>query len=133
MDNSFDLFIGEYRHSIDAKGRLTIPRRFRELLGEEAVVTAGFDGSLECYRVKDFRDHASCLLELPYESPEARRRLRRAFAMACHGGFDRLGRLLLPRKLLEYADLSVESLIIGLGNRMEIWNPERYGTWAKNL
>lgn len=133
MENIFELFIGEYQHRIDAKGRLTVPRRFRDLLGDEAVVTAGFDGALECYRAEDFKRYANRLLEHPFEEMDTRRRLRRAFAMANHGGFDRLGRLLLPRNLLEFAGLKENALVIGVGNRMEIWDPDRYSAWSQAL
>lgn len=111
---------------LDAKGRLTVPARFRDLLGDEVVAACGFDGSLELWRAADFERLAATLLALPWDDPEARARVRRAFGTAAAGSFDALGRLLVPKPLLLHAGLARDALVVGVGNRAEVWAPERF-------
>lgn len=124
-----DLFTGTHAMRIDAKGRLTVPARFRDLFGAEAVAACGFDGCLELWRADDFRREAARLLALPYEDPAQRARVRRAFGTAATGGFDSLGRLLVPRMLLDHAGLERDALVCGVGDRAEVWAPGRLPKW----
>jgi MraZ protein len=120
------LLIGEHHHRLDGKGRLTIPSNFREILGDEVVVTCGYDGALDCYRLEDFNTYAENLLALPFDDSTTRGRVRRAFAMAAQLKFDRLGRILLPRTLIEKAGFKDDIVIAGLGNRLEFWSEETF-------
>lgn len=126
------LFTGTHEMRIDGKGRLTVPARFRDLLGAEAVAACGFDGCLELRRAEEFAREAERLLALPYDDPAQRARVRRVFGSAAHGTFDALGRLLLPKALLAHAGLSRDALVTGVGDRAEVWSPERYATYARD-
>ena len=124
------MFLGEYRHSIDAKGRLAIPARFRGELGEGLVVTRGLDRCLSIYPQSEWEPLAERLSSLPVSEP-AVRALRRTFftgAFACE--MDKQGRILIPSALREYAGLDGEVVIAGLNTYIEIWSGEN---WEQEL
>ncbi|MCR4902590.1 MAG: division/cell wall cluster transcriptional repressor MraZ [Butyrivibrio sp.] len=119
-------FKGEYSHSIDAKGRLIIPSKFREILGEEFVVTKGFDGCLFVFATPDWEAFEAKLQALPMDKPEARVLGRFFISGAIDAELDKQGRILIPVNLLQYAGIEKEAVIAGVGNRAEIWSKEKW-------
>ena len=116
---------GQYAHNIDAKGRLFIPARLREELGQTFHVTIGMDHCLSVYSDESWEAFMEKLRELPYSKAKALRVLS-ANAVDCEP--DGQGRILIPAKLREYANLQKEVVVIGSFDRVEIWNAER---WAR--
>ncbi len=116
---------GQYAHNIDAKGRLFIPARLREELGQSFHVTIGMDHCLSIYSNESWDAFMEKLRELPYSKAKALRVLS-ANAVDCEP--DAQGRILIPAKLREYAGLQKEVVVIGSFDRAEIWNAER---WAR--
>lgn len=116
------MFMGEYNHSIDAKGRVTVPSKFREALGERFTVTKGLDGCLWVFPAKEWDEFSGKLAELPVARKDARNFSRFFLAGACEAETDKMGRILLPQVLRDYAGLETEAVVIGAGSRVEIWN-----------
>ena len=118
------MFIGEYQHNIDEKGRLAIPVKFRNELAKGAVVTRGIDNCLFLYPQKDWEQLADKLSKLPISKANSRAfaRLMLAGAMDCE--VDKQGRIVLPDYLRKYASLKKKVVIAGLYNRLEIWDEE---------
>ena len=120
------MFMGEYSHTVDAKGRLIIPSKFREQLGEEFVVTAGLDGCLFIYGPKEWQSFEEKLYALPITNPSARKFSRFFLANACSCEFDKQGRVLLPQNLRDLAGLTRDVILTGVGSRIEIWDRQRW-------
>lgn len=114
---------GQYQHSIDAKGRVFIPAKLREELGETFYVTMGMDSCLSVYSDASWAKFTEKFESLPYTKTKAMRPL---FANAAKCEPDSQGRILLPQKLRAYAGLDKDVVIIGVSNRAEIWNAERW-------
>lgn len=125
------MFMGEYNHTVDAKGRLIIPSKFRESLGETFVVTKGLDGCLFVYDNKEWTLFEEKLKSLPLTNKDARKFVRFFLAGAAEVEVDKQGRILLPANLREYAGMEKDVVLIGVASRVEIWSRERYeGTAA---
>ena len=120
------MFIGEFSHKIDAKGRLAIPVKFRAALKEGAVVTRGLDSCLFIYTKKEWQILATKLAALPLSRADARAFARLMLAGAMDVGIDKQGRILIPDYLRTYGTLSKEVTVAGLFNRVEIWNTENW-------
>ena len=120
------MFMGEYNHTIDAKGRLIVPSRFREQLGDEFVVTAGLDGCLFVYTNEEWKKFEEKLNTLPLTNPKARKFSRFFLASACPCEVDKQGRILLPAKLRMEAHLEKDVVLAGVGSRVEIWDKNRW-------
>lgn len=120
------MFIGEYKHTIDVKKRLAIPSKFRRVLSQGAVVTRGIDNCLVLYPLKEWKNMAGKLGQLPASQIEARSFARVMLAGAIAVNFDSLGRILIPDYLKKYASLKKNAVIIGLYNRLEIWSEEKW-------
>jgi MraZ protein len=120
------VFIGEHRHSIDEKGRLQVPVKWRSKLAEGAVVTKGFDGSLKFYPLSQWQDIAEKLAKLPQSQPESRAYVRQTLAGAVDVELDKLGRLVIPGYLREYASLGKQAVLAGLYDHVEIWSERRW-------
>ena len=123
------MFMGEYNHVIDAKGRLIIPARFRELLGEEFIMTRGLDGCLSIYPMDEWNAFEEKLRALPLTNKNARTFTRFFVAGATNCELDRQGRVLVPQPLREFAGLEKEVVLTGNLNRIEIWSKEK---WSEN-
>ena len=123
------MFMGEYNHTIDAKGRLIIPARFRELLGEEFILTKGLDGCLSIYPMDAWEAFETKLRALPLTNKNARTFTRFFVAGATNCELDKQGRILLPQPLREFAQLDKDVVLSGNINRIEIWSKEK---WAEN-
>ncbi len=116
------MFLGEYAHSLDTKGRLTVPVKFREALTPGAVVTRGYDRNLHLYTREAFDRVTERLRTLSPTEPNHRALLRMQFSGANEADIDAQGRILLPAFLREYAGLSGECLVVGMGEYVEIWS-----------
>ncbi|MBX5465229.1 MAG: division/cell wall cluster transcriptional repressor MraZ [Clostridia bacterium] len=124
------MLIGEYRHSLDAKGRMTVPARFREELGSRVVLTRGLDRCLFVYPVPAWEQLRAGLARLPFTQADVRAFARLFFAGAVEGEVDRQGRLLIPSALREYAGIEREIAILGLSERVEIWSAAAWEAYA---
>ena len=120
------LFMGEFQHSLDDKARLTLPAKFRDGLGESFVITRGLDRCLFIYPRKDWEVLSEKLRALPLTRSDARQFLRLFFSGAADCDLDRQGRTVVPANLREYAGISQECSVIGVGNRVEVWD---VGAW----
>ncbi len=129
MQQVTDMFMGEYNHTIDTKGRLIIPAKFREALGEEFVLTKGLDGCLSIYPMKEWESFEEKLKALPLTDKNARAFLRFFVAGATSCSLDKQGRVLIPGTLREFACLEKDVVLTGNITRVEIWSKER---WADN-
>jgi len=116
------MFIGEYNHTIDAKGRLIVPSKFRESLGEEFVVTKGLDGCLFVYPMEEWNEFTDKLRELPLTKKDARKFSRFFLAGAASCEVDKQGRILIPAVLREFAELEKDAVLVGVSSRIEIWS-----------
>ena len=123
------MFMGEYNHTIDAKGRLIIPSKFRELLGEEFVLTKGLDGCLSIYPMDEWKAFEEKLRALPLTNKNARTFTRFFVAGATNCELDKQGRILVPQTLREFAGLEKDVVLTGMLNRIEIWSKEK---WNEN-
>ena len=112
---------GQYQHSIDTKGRLFIPAKLREELGDTFYVTMGVDGCLSVYSDESWSHFTEKFESLPYTKTRAMRPL---FANAAKCEPDAQGRILIPAKLRDYANLKKDVVVIGVSNRAEIWNAD---------
>ena len=121
------MFLGQYDHTIDAKGRLTIPVRFRPTLATGAYVTQGFDRNLVVYTTESFQRLAERANRLTTTDPEARAVRRVLFGGATEVTLDSVGRILLPEFLRQYAGLETETVLVGAGEYFEIWGA---AVWA---
>ncbi|MGB9846143.1 MAG: division/cell wall cluster transcriptional repressor MraZ [Desulfotomaculales bacterium] len=120
------MFMGEYQHALDSKGRLFIPARFREGLGEKFVLTKGLDGCLFAYPPQEWLSLEDKMKALPFTRSDVRAFVRFFFAGACECEVDRQGRILIPAALRRHASLEKEAVIIGVSSRVEIWALEQW-------
>lgn len=120
------MFMGEYNHTIDPKGRVIIPSKFREALGDEFVVTKGLDGCLFVYDMKEWNVFEEKLKSLPITNKDARRFVRFFLAGAASVEVDKQGRILIPGVLRDFAELLKDVVLIGVASRVEIWSKERW-------
>lgn len=123
-----DKFIGRYDHTIDEKGRLTIPARFRELLGDGAFITEGLDKNLMVMTASTFENFLQLALDFDLSNQDARVIKRMYISKAAPVEFDKLGRIVIQQHLREIACLSGRTLVIGQIAYFEIWSPE---LWAE--
>ena len=121
------MLIGEYEHTIDAKGRLSMPAKLRRDMGEAFIVTKGLDGCLFAFSQEEWRNFETKLKALPLSDKNARNFVRFFLAGATECEIDKQGRFLIPGNLREAAKLEKEAVIIGVGTRLEIWNKD---VWA---
>lgn len=120
------MFIGEYSHTIDQKGRMAIPSKMRRELGSGAVLTRGLDGCLWVFPKKEWEDLAKKLSSLPLSDNNSRAFVRLMLAGAMEVEFDSQGRALIPGYLREYADLNKNAVVAGLYSRLEIWDESKW-------
>lgn len=128
LRNAASMFIGEYTHSIDDKGRMAVPVKFRAALGKGAVVTRGLDGCLFVYTSAEWRKLADKLVTLPIAQANTRAFSRLMLAGAMEVDIDSQGRVLVPDYLRKYAGLSKQVVVTGLYNRLELWDE---AAWTK--
>ncbi len=124
------MFMSEYQHTIDAKGRLFIPARFREGLGDSFIITKGLDGCLFVYTREEWDALEQKLKSLPFTKGDARAFLRFFFSGAAICEVDKQGRILIPGNLREYARLEKDVVVIGVSTRVEIWSKARWDEYS---
>ena len=124
------MFYGEYEHTIDRKGRLIIPAKFRQALKEHEVkalfLTRGLDGCLFLFPEAEWRVAEGRFKQIPFTKGEGRKFNRLFFSGAAEVTVDRLGRLLLPRTLKEFAHIKQDVVIVGVSTRIEVWSKEKW-------
>ena len=125
------MLMGEYEHIMDEKGRVNIPARLREELGDNFVIARGLDSCLFIYTTEEWAILAEKLRGLPSSKAEARAFLRRFFSGAAEVGLDRQGRVLIPPPLREHASLQKEVIFIGVSNHAELWSKEKWEEYSK--
>lgn len=126
------MFIGEYEHSVDAKGRVIMPAKLREDIGEKFIVTKGLDGCLFAYSISEWTNFEEKLKTLPLTNKNARDFVRFFLSGAVECEIDKQGRFLIPGNLRSYATLEKEIIIIGVGTRIEIWNREEWKKYSSD-
>ncbi len=124
------MFLGEYQHSLDPKGRITVPSKFREQLGEKFVATKGLDNCIFLYPMEEWSIIEEKLRSLPFTRADVRSFARFFFSGASELEIDRQGRTLIPLNLREYATIDKELIIIGVGSRVEIWAADKWGKYT---
>ena len=117
-----NIFIGEYIHTIDQKGRVIIPVKFREALGDQFIVTKGLDHCLFVYPYSEWNILEQKLQALPFTQPDVRAFVRFFFSGATECELDKQGRILLPANLRSYAQLEKNLVLAGVSSRVEIWS-----------
>lgn len=127
------VFMGEYQHALDSKGRLFIPARLREELGERFIMTRGLDRCLFAYPISEWATLEQKLKELPFTRSETRAFVRFFFAGATECEPDKQGRVLIPPSLRGYAGIEKETAIIGVSNRVEIWSLSEWESYSANV
>lgn len=118
--------MGEYQHTIDSKGRLFIPARFRDGLGEKFILTKGLDGCLFAYPPQEWTILEQKMRSMPFTSSDVRAFVRFFFAGACECDVDKQGRILIPSNLRKHAALDREVVVVGVSLRVEIWSREKW-------
>ncbi len=116
------MFLGHFEHNVDEKGRLAIPARFRHELAEGLVITRGLDPCLVIYSLEGWRAISDRLRKLPLMQASARRLQRFLFSEATHVVPDKLGRIVIPQYLRDYAGLHGEVVVVGMMNWIEVWS-----------
>ena len=125
------LFIGEYRHGLDAKGRVIVPVKFRDGLGDKFVLTKGLDGCLFAYSKEEWANFENKIKTLPLTSKDARAFVRFFFSGAVECEIDKQGRTLIPPVLREHAELDKDLVIIGVSTRVEIWSQAKWDSYSE--
>jgi len=123
------MLIGQYEHTIDAKKRLALPAKFRGELGDKIIITRGIEGCLAVYTEVEWKIMSDKLATLTISQAEARSFTRMILAGAMEVSLDKLGRILVPDYLKDYAGLKKNVVICGLSNRLEIWDAEKWETY----
>ncbi|WP_033829313.1 division/cell wall cluster transcriptional repressor MraZ [Bacillus andreraoultii] len=118
------MFMGEYRHNVDTKGRLIVPAKFREDLGEVFVLTRGLDQCLFGYPMSEWKIIEEKIKSLPLTKKDARAFARFFFSGATECEIDKQGRINIPTTLLQYGKIEKECVVLGVSNRIEIWDKE---------
>lgn len=123
------MLIGEFEHSLDAKGRLIMPAKLREAIGDKFVVTKGLDGCLFAFSIEEWSNFEEKLKSLPLSNRNSREFTRFFLSGATECEIDKQGRFLIPTNLRETASLQKEVVIIGVGTRIEIWDKEKWNSY----
>ncbi len=126
------MFIGEYQHSIDEKGRLSIPAKFRVSLKEGAVVTRGLDKCLFLYAKEEWEKLSSRISALPMAAANSRAFARLMLAGAMDAEPDKQGRVIVPEYLREYAGVKKNVVVAGVGSRLELWDKDEWDSYKQS-
>jgi MraZ protein len=120
------MFLGEHQHSLDAKGRVILPARFRDQLEQGAVMAKALDGCLAVYPMEEFQRVADRARELAQRGPRERQAARALFAGATEFVPDKQGRVAVPQHLREFAGLTRDVIVAGVYHRIEIWDAQKF-------
>ena len=121
-----NIIISEHKHTLDAKGRMTMPAKFRAFLGEVCYVIRGYESCLEVYSEEGFEKYCNDILKESKNTRELRRLKRSLFSKAAQLTYDKQGRILIPKELQALGSLKKEVMIVGVGDHAEIWD---YESW----
>ena len=124
------MFIGEYRHTVDEKGRIAVPARFRAQLTEIVVATRWLDACLAVFPQAAFERLAERVTALPLGDAEARTMRRQVFGFAYEVEPDRQGRILIPQQLRDWAGLAGDAVVVGGHDHVELWAPDRWASYS---
>lgn len=127
------MFLGEYEHSIDQKGRIAIPARLRETFGEGLVLSRGFEKCIVVYPMLEWNKLAEKLASLPMTQSKVRRINRSTFSSAFQQELDKQGRVLVPPQLRDYAEINGDVIVVGVHNYLEIWNRDNWAAEKASL
>lgn len=127
------MLIGEYKHTIDPKKRLSVPAKFRKELGPKAVLTRGLDSCLFLFSISEWEQLAEKLGKLPIGQQDTRGFVRLLLSGASEVEMDQLGRILVPDYLRDFASLKKSVILAGLFNRLEIWDEEQWKNYKANM
>ena len=126
------MMMGEYHHNIDEKGRLIIPSKFRDDLGNKFIVTRGIEQCLFVYSLEEWSKIVNQLQTLPFTKSDARKFMRMFLSGACECELDKSGRINISSPLTNYAKLEKECVIIGVNDRLEIWSENEFNNFFNN-
>lgn len=126
------MFMGEYNHTVDKKGRLIMPAKFREMLNDKFIITKGLDHCLFVYSMDEWEIIEQKLKTLPFTQKDARAFVRFFFSGALETEIDKQGRILIPPNLREFAKIHKEVVVIGVSTRIEIWSQEEWETYRND-
>ena len=127
------MFIGEYRHTFDAKNRISLPAKFRKELGTSVIVTRGLDRCLFVYSPKSWKVEAAKLAEHSTGSAAGRGLSRLMLSGACEADVDSAGRILVPDYLKTFASLSTKAVIAGVNERVELWDEDAWDAYTATI
>ncbi|MEX0616523.1 MAG: division/cell wall cluster transcriptional repressor MraZ [Candidatus Woykebacteria bacterium] len=127
------MFLGEYKHSIDYKGRVSVPKKFRAELGKGSVLTKGLDRCLFLYTKQAWESLSQSIRSMPVTASDARAFSRYLFSGAIEIEFDQLGRIFIPEYLRSYSSIKKEVVIVGVLERVEIWDKKTWGRVSKGI
>lgn len=127
------MFLGEFQHNLDYKGRVSVPKKFRRQLTKGSILTKGLDRCLFLYTKDSWEKLANRIKELPVTGKDARAFGRYLFTGATEIDFDQLGRIVIPEYLRTYAGLKKETTIVGVLERIEIWDKKRWERMRKTI
>jgi MraZ protein len=125
------MLIGEFRHQIDSKRRMSLPAKFRKELGKKVIITQGLDNCLFIYPISQWEKVVGKLSELSMGQSDSRAITRFLLAGAVEVEIDSLGRVLLPEYLTDFAGLSSRAVLVGVSERLEVWNEERWDNYKR--
>ena len=126
------MFMGEYHHNIDDKGRLIIPSKFRNELGEKFIVTRGLEECLFVYSISEWNEIINKLKQLPFTNKDARLFMRMFMSGATECELDKNGRVNIVNTLSSYAGITKECVILGVNDRLEIWSEDKFNNFFNN-
>lgn len=118
------MLMGEFQHNIDSKGRVIIPSKFREEIGQSFIITKGLDNCLVIYTLDEWKTFEEKMKKFPTTDQGVRRFFRFLFSGACECETDSQGRIMIPQNLRKHANISKETIFIGIVNRIEVWAKE---------
>jgi MraZ protein len=124
------MFMGEYRHNTDSKGRIIVPARFRDELGNLLILTKGLDGCITVYTPKQWERIIEQLYQLPNTKKESRMYIHMVTSKAAECEVDSAGRILIPQNLLEEAAIIKECVVLGVADHVEIWSSSRWDAYS---
>jgi MraZ protein len=125
------MFLGEYKHTVDEKGRMKMPSKFREELGGRFVVTRGHEKCIYIYTLEEWEKENAKIMKLPKSSPAVRQYSRHFFRGADTAEMDVQGRFLIPQQLREYSGISKDVVVVGISDRIEVWDKVKWDEYCE--
>ena len=125
------MFMGEFHHNLDAKGRIIVPAKLREDIGENIIITRGIEDCLFVYSATEWTKVVSKLKTLPFTKKDARSFTRMFLSGATSLEFDKQGRVTIPNPLINYASLEKECVVVGVNDRLEVWAKDKWDSFVE--